>query len=629
MAVSTILVSIVASVILLNFLASNLTIEGKQINLAGSQRMRSQRLAQLSQRLEKGENVRSELEQTNKQFRIVHYALLNGNDSLHLPTLTDPILLEAFSSIEKEFLIIHENVNKLLRTQISKTDEIRSLHNILISEKEFLLKMDSIVNLYEIKNEKNILRYRLIEVTMAGIVLVIILLIVFYVFKPLYKNLLADMDRLAQMELVLKQVENTMVITDPSGMTIWVNDAFKKLTGFEKKDIIGKKPGDVLQGELTDEETIEKIRYGLKTKAPFYVEIINYHKLGLPYWLNLQITPVLDKEGNVEKFISVQSDISERKNAEDRIKKKNLELENKNETITKTVKELTELSTALNEQGIELHTQQKILKNQNKKITESINYAKRIQNAITSDDYILNKYFTSHFIYNKPKDIVSGDFLWTSKIENKIYIVVADCTGHGVPGAIMSTIGVSLLDRITAMHGIKKPNAILQILQFELKKLLKRNDSSVNDGMDLGVIVIDLKLKELQFSGAHHNVLLFKKSSIDSIENVKGDKYGIGGIYAKKFNSFTLHSFDLEDIHRFYMFTDGVKDQFGSDDSASNAKETKFTQRRMIQILEAHCSDEMDFVEEVISEKISQWQGQRKQTDDMLMVGVEINHEIL
>jgi len=195
---------------------------------------------------------------------------------------------------------------------------------------------------------------------------------------------------------------------------------------------------------------------------------------------------------------------------------------------------------------------------QKKHITDSIEYAKRIQTAILPS----LEYFTDqieHFVLFKPRDIVSGDFYWAEMIHGKHVIITADCTGHGVPGAFMSMLGVTLLNEIILTDGIIRPDLILNTLREKVIEALKQEaGSDMKDGMDMTVCVMDYETNKLQFSGANNPLYLLRDGVLS---RVKGDKMPVA--IHEVMDDFSLHEIDLEKGDTFYTFSDGYADQFG------------------------------------------------------------------
>ena len=195
---------------------------------------------------------------------------------------------------------------------------------------------------------------------------------------------------------------------------------------------------------------------------------------------------------------------------------------------------------------------------QKKHITDSIQYAKRIQTAILPSMELFSDKL-EHFVLFKPRDIVSGDFYWAEKIENKHLIIAADCTGHGVPGAFMSMLGVSLLNEIVLTKGIIRPDEILNTLRVKIVEALKQDtDSVIKDGMDMAVCLIDYENDKLLFSGSNNPLYHIRNGELTQ---VKGDKMPVA--IHEVMDRFTLHELDLVSGDTFYTFSDGYADQFG------------------------------------------------------------------
>lgn len=227
----------------------------------------------------------------------------------------------------------------------------------------------------------------------------------------------------------------------------------------------------------------------------------------------------------------------------------------------------------------------KDLEVKNKLITQSINYGKEIQSAVLLSGFEPLKEFREHFLLFKPKDIISGDFFWSYKIDDLIIIAMVDCTGHGVPGALMSMLGVAFLTETIVSEGITKTDVILNKLSYKIINALSQKGiiGEVHDGMDVTIISINLKYKTLEFSGAFNSVFLIHD---DNLILLKGDRRSVG--YAESMHSFTSHQSKLLKDDVIYMFTDGYPDQFGGE------KDSKFKiQSFMKLLLEIHNSFEI------------------------------------
>ncbi len=254
------------------------------------------------------------------------------------------------------------------------------------------------------------------------------------------------------------------------------------------------------------------------------------------------------------------------------------------------------------------------VQNKNKKITESINYAKRIQGAILPDNKSIKRVLKDSFIYYKPKDVVSGDFPWFMQKGDDLYIAAVDCTGHGVPGALISLIGYFLLNDIVGGEKMKDPGGILTLLDEKVTKTLKQDteDSQTRDGMDVAFCKINLKKKKLEYAGAHRPLYMLKNGEL---QEFKGDKFPIGGAQYKTRTAFTNYEIDIEEGDRIFFCSDGFPDQF-------NAENKKFSPKRIRELIQQHHDIPVYEMHEVMANEFETWKGNTRQLDDVLMIGI-------
>ncbi len=256
-----------------------------------------------------------------------------------------------------------------------------------------------------------------------------------------------------------------------------------------------------------------------------------------------------------------------------------------------------------------------ILEQKNKKITDSINYAQRIQQSILLSDKEIKKIVPDSFVFYQPRDIVSGDFYWFSEAGQKIIIAAVDCTGHGVPGAFMSFIGYSLMNEIINEKKITRPSEVLNKLHQGIVSLLRQNsgDLSSQDGMELSLCVFDKKSGTLEYAGAMNPVYIIRNNEILILTP---DEHAIGGIAINKNISFTDKQISISENDILYLFSDGFTDQFGGE------KNTKFNIPRfknlLLEIHEKHPGEQKSLLEEAINK----WKGKYRQIDDLLIIGV-------
>ncbi len=265
----------------------------------------------------------------------------------------------------------------------------------------------------------------------------------------------------------------------------------------------------------------------------------------------------------------------------------------------------------------ELQSQKQIIETKNKEITDSINYAKRIQQAILPPTDLIHSAFKDSFLLYQPKDVVSGDFYGFFKKDDHIIIAAADCTGHGVPGAFMSMIGNEQLSKIINEKGITKPSEILNELHSGVRSALKQDNLSgeSRDGMDIVLCKIYLKEKKLEYAGANRPLWIIRNKEL--IET-KANKQPIGGLETDNRKLFTNHEIKLQEKDCIYLFTDGYADQFGGDKG----------KKLMVKNFERHLtelhSESMAQQETLIHKKFEEWKGDNEQVDDVLVIGIKI-----
>lgn len=258
--------------------------------------------------------------------------------------------------------------------------------------------------------------------------------------------------------------------------------------------------------------------------------------------------------------------------------------------------------------------QKEIVEEKNRHITDSIEYAQRIQNAILPEKAYIDTLFDNYFIYYQPKETVSGDFYWFSEKDDKIIFATVDCTGHGVPGALMSMIGHSQLNEIINGKGITETDQILNHLRANVINILKQKDTpeSQKDGMDMGICVFDKRKKLLEFSGAHHS-LYYVHNGI--LKDIKGDVFAIG-FEKREQQPFTKNVLEITEGDIIYMNTDGFADQKGG------PEKKKFFQRQFRQLLESLYKEDMPTQKAILSETFNNWKGELEQIDDVLIIGI-------
>jgi len=279
------------------------------------------------------------------------------------------------------------------------------------------------------------------------------------------------------------------------------------------------------------------------------------------------------------------------------------------------------------------NTNQKINK-QKELITDSITYAQRIQSAILPSPEKLEQLLPDHFVLFRPKDIVSGDFYWIKEVKDHLVIVGADCTGHGVPGAFMSMLGITMFNDLIGDSCYDAPGAILDRLREKVKEMLVQhgNTDEQKDGMDLAIAVFNRTTREIHFSGANNPLYIIREKSqpeqkdlepYASLDNgdyrlfeLKGDKQPIGAHWEEA--PFRTTSVHLKEKDSFYMFSDGYIDQFGGE----NRK--KFKSMNFKKLLLSVQEERMDVQRQTLEQTFDQWRGPHEQIDDIIVLGVQV-----
>ena len=264
----------------------------------------------------------------------------------------------------------------------------------------------------------------------------------------------------------------------------------------------------------------------------------------------------------------------------------------------------------------------KEINRQNKSIQSSINYAKRIQEAMLHKSDLQQHLLPDSFVLFKPRDLVSGDFYWISEIKGwydpDVVIAAVDCTGHGIPGAFMSMIGMNTLNAIIS-RGVAESDQILNELDSEIRTALQQEKTGNQDGMDVVLCIYRKERGILEFSGAKNSLLYIQGNEIHKL---KGDRRAIGGKnYYKQHNGFKKQVITIDQPTTIYLFSDGYQDQFGGEDN------TKFMSARFNDLLLEVHQKPMEEQKEILDSTIKEWMGEHKQTDDILVMGVRLEAE--
>ena len=401
---------------------------------------------------------------------------------------------------------------------------------------------------------------------------------------------------------VSKAVEQspvTVVITDLDGNIEYVNKKFEEVTGYTAAEAIGKNPRILKSGETPDTDYSNLWETILDGKT-WHGEFHNVKKDGSLYWEQAAIGPILNNDGEIINLLAVKEDITKQKEAE------------------KDLKETLEhLEVLVNERTAALYQTTKQLEASTKDLISSMQYAKRIQEASIPSLEELQHGFADAFAMYLPKDIVSGDFYWKYETESEILIALVDCTGHGVPGALMSMAGNEALDNIIVSRTISRPDIILEEMDLTVKQLLRRKQGAlkVADGMDMSIVHIDKSKKIFSYAGAQSHGLFISGAEVTAL---KPDRMSIGGISSTKYKEFKRTRINYQPGDKFYLFSDGYYDQFGEKTGK------KLLRKVFTNLLKEHSSLSITEQGKEIVEQFYSWKGNLQQIDDVTVLGFEL-----
>ena len=290
---------------------------------------------------------------------------------------------------------------------------------------------------------------------------------------------------------------------------------------------------------------------------------------------------------------------------------KEIELELVNEQLTELNRNL---EIKILERAKLILQQKEELEKKNREVSQSLNYAKRIQDALLPVK--IKENLPDHFLIFRPQNMVSGDFYWFKKVNDLLFVAVVDCTGHGIPGALMSILGLEFLFNTIVNKGIYEPQDILAEMHRSVVKALKQKSSGVQDGMEMTICCIDTKDKVLKFSGAKSHLLYIDKGE-KKLNIMKGNSLPIGGMldFERKYKQYRL---DYNKEMVFYLSSDGYYDQFGG------AKNKKFSRKAFMKLIEDHYEESMEKQQKIFIERLDKWQGTEEQIDDITVFGFKI-----
>ena len=378
----------------------------------------------------------------------------------------------------------------------------------------------------------------------------------------------------SKMQALSENSPDMIMRLNTSGQFFYANPMVEEYLGIPVKDLINQTLNSVDLNETLSNYLKETIKGIKTTKVKVESDLTFDSKLGETI-MHISAIPEFN-ENELETILFVSHDITEAKRIE-------LEIQDKN-----------------------------------RKITESINYAQRIQTSILPNNRTIRQYLPKSFIYYKPRDVVSGDFPWFFVKDDNVYIAAVDCTGHGVPGALLSFIGYFTLNNVVDHDASYSASKILDLLHYGVRKTLKqdRPDADARDGMDIALCKINYKKKELQYSGAHRPLYLLRNNEL---EEFKGNRKAIGGIPhpKKEEKDFTNYTLEIQPNDKVFFFSDGMPDQIGGE------SKKKFSPARIRELIIENQDLTMPQFNELFCKEFEEYMGDNKQIDDVLLIGIQ------
>jgi PAS domain S-box-containing protein len=358
------------------------------------------------------------------------------------------------------------------------------------------------------------------------------------------------------------------------GEVFYINPMIENYTGHKRTDILNKQLAEIALDDRITEEWAELLQQADDNRMKIKKEI-DFPTIAGDRIMQVNAIPEFDDNDALESVLIVSHDITERKKIE-------LEIQSKNN-----------------------------------KITESINYAKRIQKSILPYNAVIRQLLPDSFILSKAKDVVSGDFPWFANTGDTIYFAAVDCTGHGVPGALISLIGYFLLNDIVKGKKVSDPGEILDLLDKRVTKTLRQDTdaSKAKDGMDIALCKIDLLERKVTYAGAHRPLYYMNQ---DELVEIKGNKFPIGGGIYKNQTKFSSTTIEISKGDSIFFCSDGFADQFGGPDNR------KYGSKRLREAIVKYHKKSMPEICVKLEEEWEEWKGNEKQTDDVLFIGVRL-----
>lgn len=496
--------------------------------------------------------------------------------------------------IEKQQAILEfQKKIEMMQTQFAKQKE--TIEKQKLEVEKFNKQVEE--KKKELGDLTNIVRVQRYALTVFGFLLAIIIVLTIWIFRNYRKmkeqnNVLEQQKNeiltqaeelekanieLEKLSIVASQTRNAVAILSNEGKFDWVNAGFTKLYGYTLQLL-----HDELDQNIT-KNTIysgieEKLKQAIEAKESFSFEHQATTRNNQKIWIQSSITPIVNYENKLKQIVIVDSDITEIKAAEQKIAQ------------------------------------------QNKDIKKSITYASRIQNATLPSDTLLKAYLKESFVLFLPRDIVSGDFYWVYKLDDKVFFAAADCTGHGVPGAFMSMLGTTLLNETLSTLSQKPeflhPNFILDFLREKIIQSLRQseNETSSKDGIAISMCMYTIGCDVIEFAAAENSMIIVRNGEV---QTHSADDMSIS-VGVKQTENFKNNIINVQKDDMIYLFSDGYVDQFGGE------KHKKFLIARLRELFKTIYTKQVEEQKEILYQTHIQWKGQNEQIDDIIIFGVKI-----
>ncbi|MEM6298122.1 MAG: type IV pili methyl-accepting chemotaxis transducer N-terminal domain-containing protein, partial [Bacteroidota bacterium] len=540
--------------------------DGTVINISGRQRMLSQNITKnaLLLRYADSERVFKAYKQSFKsiytEWVTAHQALQQGDLLLNIPSNYNSSTVETlFTEIRPSYQQIKAAGEHILDADYKDRELLEgSVNQILGYESTFLRLMNSITFQYEAESKQKLDSSKSIEFLFFVLILVVLVLEVFFVFRP-----------------AIQKVEDYTEI--------------------------------IQEQKLNLEDHIRRLKAAKEELKQYNEEL--YDKNDYIATRNKELYKLYNKLETDKNLINTQNE----------------ELRSALETVNKQRSDMNRLAKELSS-TLNIIAGHKLKSDHvHKKLQASINYALRIQQAMLPLENDIKKVFPEHFIFFKPRDVVSGDFYWFTDMRetsNRVVLAVAYCTGHGVTGAFMIMMGNGLLQKIVQGKGITDPDKILEGLHYDIRDILKQKRGTNADGMDISILTWDQETNELLFAGAKSHFGYAREGGHFNV--IKGNPRSIGGYQREQRRSFELHRIAIDERPMScYLSTDGFQDQFGG-----NTENKKYSSKRLRSfiddMIQKHPVNEHG---KLLDQEFTQWKGKEDQIDDVLVMGFKVGVE--